>query len=106
VRNLDASGAASWGQALASGTGRDVVARGVLTSSESTQTFVGATYGRFLFRPPDSGSAAAAAAALSTGTSTDTLNAIIVSSPEYLQARVTGPSPPNLLLPSAEILDT
>jgi plastocyanin len=82
-RSVDASGAQSWGMALAGGTSREAVATDILASLESATNEVQSLFNDFLHRAADPSGLNSFTTALKQGTSTEAAIAAIISSDEY-----------------------
>jgi hypothetical protein len=82
-RSVDASGAQSWGLALAGGMTRDAVAQAILTSLEADSDAVQSLYSAFLHRPADPSGLNSFTTALQQGVPGEAVIASIVGSQEY-----------------------
>ena len=82
-RKMDASGAATFGQALDAGVPRDVIASTVLTSVEGDQRQVQELYQQFLHRTAEPGGLTTWVTALQHNIRTDQVMAEILGSDEY-----------------------
>jgi hypothetical protein len=85
-RQIDASGAASFGQALAGGTARAQVAGAIFASAELQQDIVQRDYQYFLHRAAEAGGLQNWSQALQHGMRDEQLAAALVGSPEYAQS--------------------
>jgi uncharacterized delta-60 repeat protein len=86
-RRLDPSGAQGWGQTLAVGVSRRVVAAAVLASPESAAYEVAGLYGRLLHRRADPGGLAFFTDALQKGLPNELVLAVLAGSDEYSARR-------------------
>jgi sugar lactone lactonase YvrE len=82
-RALDASGAQTWGLALANGKSRDAVAAAILASMETDVDEVQSLFNEFLHRSTDSSGLNSFTTALQHGVSEEAVIAGIVGSDEY-----------------------
>jgi DUF971 family protein len=90
-RAPDASGAATWGGALAAGMSRFQVALDIFTSPEIYTDLVTSFYHDFLGRAPDAGGLAAWVGALESGMSQDMVIAGIAGSAEFFARAQSAP---------------
>jgi hypothetical protein len=82
-RDIDASGAATFGEALAKGASRDALAAAIGGSAEATQGVVQSFYQRALHRPADAAGLDLFTRALQAGAREEAVLAVIASSQEY-----------------------
>jgi hypothetical protein len=83
-RPLDASGAQTWTQALATGATRSTVAAAILGSEEQDRAEVQNLYRQFLQRPAEDGGLSFFTQALLHGASSEQILSLVVGSDEYL----------------------